>query len=106
MKLRLVRMSGRPVSMDNLEAYTLEWKSRYDEILEKHGKDMLTVHQEVLKLENELQTKWNLIEREELPKSAKGWRKLIDKYECPLMLAVSMDDTKETVLVIMDQPIG
>ena len=71
MKLRLVRMSGKPVSMENLEAYTLEFKAKYDKILEQHGNDMLTVHQEVLKLDEELSTKWKRIESEELPNRLK-----------------------------------
>lgn len=105
MKLRLARMSGKPVSAANLEAYTLEFKSRYDAILETHGKDMLTVHQEVLKLDEELTGKWRQIEVESLPKSAKAWRELITKFESPLMLALSSENPDELVLVIMDEPI-
>lgn len=106
MKLRLARMSGKPVSQENLEAYTMEFKQRYDEILEKHGKDMLTVHQEVMKLDEELTGKWRQIEVEQLPKSAKGWRELITKFEAPIMLALSSENVDELVLVIMDEPIA
>ena len=106
MKLRLARMSGKPVSVKNLEAYTTEFKTRYDEILEKHGKDMLTVHQEILKLDEELTGKWKQIEVETLPKSAKAWRDLIDKFQAPIMLARSSENVDELVLVIMDEPIA
>lgn len=106
MKLRLARMSGKPVSAENLAQYESEFKQQYDKILEQHGQDMLTVHQELLKLDNELQGKWQRIEMESLPKSAKGWRELIAKFEAPIMLAQSLDKPDELVLVIMDEPIA
>lgn len=67
---------------------------------------MLTVHQEVMKLDNELTSKWSQIEMQELPKSAKGWRELITQLEAPLMLALSSENVDELVLVIMDEPIA
>ena len=106
MKLRLVRMSGKPVSMENLAAYTAEFKEKYDLILEKHGKDMLSVHQEVLKLDEELSNKWRKIEVESLPKSGKGWHELLEKVGAPIMLAKSSENVEELVLVIMDEPIA
>lgn len=106
MKLRLARMSGKPVSQENLEAYTMEFKEKYDKILEIHGKDMLSVHQEVLKLDQELHSKWQNIEVEQLPKSARAWRDLITKFGSPLMLALSSENPDELVLVIMDEPLA
>lgn len=106
MKLRLARMSGRPVSAENLAQYETEFKARYDQILEQHGQDMLTVHQELLKLDEELQGKWQRIEVEALPKSAKAWHELLEKFDAPVMLAKSSENVKELILVIMDEPIA
>jgi hypothetical protein len=106
MKLRLARMSGRPVSAENLAAYEAEFKERYDKILEAHGNDMLTVHQELLKLDQELQGKWQRIEVEALPKSGKGWHELLEKFDAPVMLAKSSENVGELVLVIMDEPLA
>jgi hypothetical protein len=106
MKLRLARMSGRPVSAENLASYESEFKERYDTILAQHGQDMMTVHQELLKLDEELQGKWQRIEMEDLPKSRKGWHELLEKFDAPVMLAKSSENVEELVLVIMDEPIA
>lgn len=106
MKLRLARMSGRPVSVENLAQYESEFKIRYDEILAQHGQDMLTVHQELRKLDEELQGKWQRIEVEALPKSGKAWLELLKKFEAPVMLAKSSENVDELVLVIMDEPLA
>lgn len=106
MKLRLVRMSGRPVSPENLAEYEAEFKKEYDKILEQHGQDMLTVHQELLKLDEVLQNKWQRIESNDIPKSKKGWVKLLETYDAPIMLAKSAENVDELLLVIMDEPLA
>lgn len=108
MNLRLVRMSGLPVSEENLAAYNEEFKSSYDAIMEQHSPDMLKVHEALQALDKELQGKWQRIESNSLPKSAKGWRALIEKFQAPIMIAVSAEENAEgtLVLVIMDQPLA
>lgn len=106
MKLRTVRFSGLPVSQDNLEAYNAEFQQRYDKIMETCGNDMLKVHEELQKLDAELQQKFQQIESFELPKSAKGWQKLLESFDAPIMLAKSSEGKNELVFVIMDQPLS
>lgn len=104
MKLKTQRMSGRPVSQENLQQYVQEWQSAYDAIIAEHGSDMLTVHQKVLQLEQDLNSKWQAVESTEVPKSAKAWKKLIEHYGAPVLLAMSAETEGELLLVIMDQP--
>lgn len=106
MKLKLVRMSGLPVSEENLAAYNEEFKAAYDIILAENGNDMLVVHQKLQELDANLQQKFQRIETSEVPKSAKGWHKLLEAYETPIMLAKSSENPKELVLVIMDEPLA
>lgn len=104
MKLRIQRFSGLPVSTSNLDAYNTEFKLKYDEILAAHSPDMLVVHEKLKELDAELTKKYAQIELQELPKSAKGWQKLIDSLEAPVMLAKS-SEKNELLLVVMDQPL-
>jgi len=106
MKLRIQRFSGMPVAMENLAAYDTEFKARYDDIMAKYSPDMLEVHKHLQELDAELQAKWNQIESEPVPKSAKGWQRLIAKYQAPVMLAQSAENSKELLLIIMDQPLA
>lgn len=105
MKLRIQRFSGMPVSMENLAAYDKEFKESYDQILATYSPDMLEVHKHLQELDAELQAKWNQVEAEPLPKSAKAWQALVQKYQCPVMLAQSSENPKELLLIIMDQPL-
>jgi hypothetical protein len=103
MRLRTIRFTGLPVAPENLKAYDEEFKTAYDAIVEKHGNDMLTVHQELLKLDEELAKKWASIESSDMPKSAKAWKKMIEKFGAPIMIANSSDNPDELVLVIVDR---
>lgn len=106
MKLQIMRATGAPITLKNIEAYDLEFKARYDVILSECGSDMPTVQVMVQALQDELQQKYEIIGDEILPKSAKAWHELITKYGAPLMLAQSAENPKEMVMVIMDQPFG
>lgn len=98
-------MSGLPVSAENLKSYMSEFQARYDQITAEFGQDMLIVHQKLQELDAELQTKYQRVETEGMPKSAKGWHKLLEAFDCPVMVAKSSENPKELVLVIMDEPL-
>lgn len=103
--MKTIRFSGRPVELENLKRYEDEWKSNYDAVLEKHGADMLTIQQELAKLETELQGKYKLIENLPIPASRKQVNKMIEEYQCPIMFAKSKDAPHEVVMVLMDMPL-
>jgi hypothetical protein len=102
--MRIVRLSGKPVSTEQLKAYEDEFRETYDKLLETHGTDMQKMHEELIGLDTELASKYANIGVEELPKSQKKWMGLIDSFDAPIMLAKSMDNPKELVLVIVDVP--
>lgn len=106
MKLRTIRYSGLPVAPENLAAYDAEFKAAYDKIQADHAPDMLVVHQKLKELDAELTAKWTSIELSQLPKSKKGWKKFLEQYDAPIMVARSSEDVDEVVLVIMDQPLA
>lgn len=101
--MKLIRYSGRPVSLENLKAHEEEFKKRYDEISEMHGPDMLKIHESLIELDKELAQKWEVILEIDVPKSVKAWKKLIDLYEVPVLVAKSKDNPNELLLVLMDE---
>lgn len=102
MRLRTVRYSGAPVAPENLQAYDEAFKAGYDAIVAEHGQDMLTVHTKVQALEADLLAKFDNVERQQLPTTAKAWRALLDVYGAPVMVARSSENPNELVLVIVD----
>lgn len=104
-KPKIVRMSGLPVSKANLEAYHADFKAGYDKLEAEAGLDMLKLHEGLKALDVDLTTKYERTDEQELPKSAKAWHKLINDYDCPIMIAKSQDNPKELVVVIMDEPL-
>jgi Skp family chaperone for outer membrane proteins len=106
MKLRVVRFSGMPVQPEALDAFNTEFKQEYDKLQEVHGNDMLEMHKGIQAMEAELQKKYSNIVAEKLPASKKAWLELLGKFDAPVMLARSSENTKELILVIMDQPLA
>lgn len=108
MKLQIMRMSGQPVSPEHVEQYKAEFQTGYDAIVAEHGQDMLTVHQKLKELDEELMKKWDRILLEKLPTSAKKWAALIKQFDAPIMLALSLEPGSEgkLVLVVMDEQLG
>lgn len=103
-KIKVARYSGLPVSVADLTAYKQEFETEYDKAAAKHGPDMLSLQQELAQLDKTLSAKYNLVETVEPPKSKKAWKQLIDKYECPIMVARGMEDPEQLIFVLMDQP--
>lgn len=103
MKIKLQRFSGRPVLLENLDKYEAEFKQEFDKIAAEAGTDMLKMHEELAKLDERLKPKYNVVEAIELPTSRKAWKKLMETYECPLMIAKSSEPPFELVVVLVDE---
>jgi hypothetical protein len=106
MKLRIMRMSGLPVQLQDLENYKAEFGAGYDAAQLECGKDMLALQTKLQELENSLLAKYSNTGVQELPKSAKGWKQLLLAYQAPVLLAQSADNPNEMVLMVVDTPIG
>lgn len=112
-------MSGQPANPEHIEAFNKEWQEGYDTLEKKHtvppadGEgikfqpvDMLSLQEDLAKLETELKAKYKAEGEIELPKTAKAWVALIKEIGSPLMLANPLDKPDEVIVVIMDTPLG
>jgi hypothetical protein len=100
--MQIFRQSGLPLNVQDLQAFETEFKKRYDELLAVHGLDMQEMHKALELLDVELKQKWKLLDQENLPKSNRGWKQLCEKYQAPVMVAMSQDNPKTCVLMICD----
>jgi hypothetical protein len=103
MKLNLYRQSGQPVNLEDRENYDREFKITYDKCAERAGLDMLKLNRMISFCERQLVKKWNKTVLIEVPKSKKGFKKLLAKYEdVPIMIAITAN-RENVIAVLMDQ---
>jgi hypothetical protein len=101
--MKIMRVTGLPVDLDNLEKYKAEWTEGFDMRKAKHGNDMLSLQEDLASFEKELNLKYPTQESIEYPKTQKAMKALVLKYQAPVMIAQSSENIKEFVFVIMDQ---
>jgi len=109
MKVTLVRASGRPVNIDNIQAYEQEFRTQYDKVLAHVGVNEQSIMNEdtgtrINKLLNRIQKillkKYPVQEEVQLPKSQRAWSKLVAQVG-PVAVATRLDKAG-VALVIMD----
>lgn len=103
--IKAVRMSGRPVSLEQFEAYDAEFKERFDVIQAEVGPDMLTFQKKLMELDEELKPKYSVVEQWPFPSNQKELDKLIVEYGMPIMFAKSAEAGNELLLILMDEQI-
>lgn len=115
MKLRVYRQSGSPINPESEQLYNAEYGALYDKcelkassmFVKEHGKlkriPRMIMLQRLLRFaERSLIRKYGGNDEVELPKTAKAWTALINKYgETPLMLAKEQNSGR-LVLLLMD----
>ncbi len=101
--MKVMRMSGRPVSLEQFAAYDAEFKERFDAIQAEVGPDMLTFQARLVALDEELKPKYNLVEDWPIPSTVEEINAIVTAYEVPLMYAKSAEEGNEIMLVLMDQ---
>lgn len=99
--MKVIRQSGMPVQLQNLESYKSEWTLEFDKLQAKHGLNMLDLSKDAAVLETELLKKYGTIEIWEPLKTAKAWRSKVLEYG-PILVA-TQQGSKELVYVIADQ---
>ena len=100
MKVKIIRESGRPVKLEQLEKFDEDFKAAYDAIAEECGQDMEAMHNKLDGLDAKLAEKYDTIVEIEYPKSALQFRKLLKQYGLITMgLHASTD---ELVMIIKD----
>lgn len=103
--MKVMRMSGRPVSLEQFNAYDAEFKARFDLIQAEVGNDMLAFQKKLIELDEELKPKYTVVEEWPLPQTAEEFNAIITAYETPIMVAKSAEAGNEIVMVLMDEQI-
>jgi hypothetical protein len=102
MKLKMFKGSGELVDDSVRPKYDAEFKEFYDKAEKRANGDMIKLQRYLSFGERQLYKKYAEDIREELPTSAKQWKKLMEKYaDTPIMVA-RRSDTNEVILIIMD----
>ncbi len=105
-KIRLFRYSGTPVDPEAQEAYNTEFKAFYDKAAARAGLDMLKLARFTAFGERALTKKYGAQVEIEMPTTAKKWAALVEKYQGPIMIAATVEDSSKLVAIIMDTGLG
>lgn len=100
MKLEIVSQTGRPADPVKAKAYEAEWQSLYDRseakaaAIFKKPPNRLSKYDHMQILERHLRfcehylvRKYSKLESVEVPKNARQWAKLLERYDGPVMVA-------------------
>jgi hypothetical protein len=101
MKVKIIRQSGLPVDLTDLEKFKAEFRTAFDEAEQRIGKNMLLLQTEIQKIERSLQDKYPTVVEIELPTNSKKWKSAMTEYGN--ILVSSHRETGEIILVISDQ---
>lgn len=99
----VMRYSGTPVSLANLELWKAEWTLGFDIAKAKHGNEMLGLQKDLAELEEQLKLKYPVVEQWPILSNKKVLLAKIDEVGAPIMAARSSDGKNELVYIIMDQ---
>lgn len=104
-KVKVVRRSGRPVTLDQVALFENEFRARFDAIADKyHGKMVESqplVEQELAEVDRELAQKYDTIAEWDLMVTVEKWGEAIRTYGN--ILVATHRDTGELMYVIEDQ---
>lgn len=107
-KVKAMRQSGLPVSIESYIEFNQRWRTTYDKVLEKYhttGSDNNVVMPKIQKIlaryESLLRRQYKDIEEWDLITSTQEWIALIKQYG-PMVVAVD-SETQELVYVIADE---
>jgi hypothetical protein len=105
-KIRLFRYSGQPVEPAALAAYEADFKAFYDRASERAKLDMLKLNRFLRYAERILTLRHGAQVEIDMPTTAKKWAALVEKYQAPIMVAATAEDSKKLVAIIMDSGLG
>jgi predicted metal-binding protein len=103
MKVKMARHSGLPVVGSVADEYRECWKSYYDKILDKYQPDMLKVQERLEKLANILNNRYKTVIEVDIPRSAKGWKALLEENGSHGICITTDLEKKEIRLILLDQ---
>jgi hypothetical protein len=101
MKIKIVRQSGRPIELEDLNSFLAEYKEAHDRCEEEAGRDMGKFQELFLPEEKKLAIKYGSERTVNFPSSKKSIEKFIEKYGNYTIIKDHRKD--DLVLVIMDE---
>lgn len=103
--MKVMRMSGRPVTLEDFAAYDAEFKENFDRIQAEVGQDMLEFQRRLIALDDELKPKYKLVQDWPFPGTLEEINTIVTTYETPIMFAKSAEEGNELCLILMDEQI-
>lgn len=100
MKVKLIRQSGLPVELSDLEKFKEEFRRLFDIAERVCRKDNLRLQKKLAKIENVLQSRHPTLVEIELPNSDESWKTLQEKFGN--ILVSRHKHTDEMILIISD----
>ena len=110
-KIKVIRESGLPVSIDNYKEFSVKWKATYDMVIDKYlekGEDtdkgmrriqkVLDRYERLLKRAYPMEERWGVLGNDDQTKA------ILKEYG-PIIMAVEQE-TQELVYVIADSFMG
>lgn len=112
MKIQVYRQSGTPVNEKDQAAYNEEWQKFYDKAESRareihnqgpESESYFILLQRFLSYgERQLIKKFNVAVEVELPKTSRGWTKLIESFQDTPVLLARRQESGKLVLIIAD----
>lgn len=97
----IIKQSGNPVNDKEAEKFSEEWKEGFNKLFDAYKDDMTTMQKKSEEFENTLSKKYSINQRVDLPKSLKGWKKLLEAHQSGIMIDEDVK-TGKLMLVILD----
>jgi hypothetical protein len=101
MKIKVCRMSGLPVELEDMNIYKDEFRRLYDKAERLCKQDMLRLNLKIVKIEKALQAKYPTVQDVDFPTTQESWKELQTKYGN--ILVSQHRHTGELLFVISDQ---
>lgn len=100
MSVKLIRQSGLPVELENLEKFKEEFRRLFDIAERVCRKDNLRMQKKLARIEKVLQDKYPTVIDIELPNSDESWGALQEKFGN--ILVSRHKHTNEMILIVSD----
>ena len=97
----IIKQSGNPIDEKEADEFAVEWKKGFEKLFDAYKDDMKTMEEKSQEFENKLTKKYGINQQVNLPKSMKGWVKLLEKHQSGIMIDVD-SKTGKLMLVILD----
>ena len=100
--IRVLRQSGLPIELEDLNSYKKKWEDGFDAIKNECGEDRKQMQERLQNLEDELKAEYGQDTRWKLVTTQKQMKEIVKEYG---MIAAAMTHHDELVYLILDEGI-